>query len=120
MKQEAHMRAFCEVVGGFTLFPYQTKFLSDCLNSNRVIGIFGRQMGKTTTISLFSIYYALQKDNYTILVIAPTDRQAGELFSRLRDFAEKSGLCNAFIKNSTQREIDRRCAAVYQTAFAKR
>jgi len=103
--REGHMRAFIEVVSGMTLDSYQIKFLNDCWNSKRVIGIFSRQSGKTTMMSLFPIYKGTQTDNYKILVIAPTDRQAGELLSRVRGFCENSGLIKPFIKSNTQREI---------------
>lgn len=105
MTREGHMRAFIETVLKMTLDPYQVKFLNDCWNSKRSVGIFGRQMGKTTIMSAFALYQATQVDKYRILIIAPTDRQAGELFGRLRSVAENSELLKPFIKNSTQREI---------------
>ena len=105
MKQINHCRAFCEVVGNIKLFKYQIDFLKSCLDSHRVIGVFSRQTGKTTMISLFAIYMALQEDNYKVLIIAPTDRQAGELFGRLSNSARSSGLTAQFIKSSTMREI---------------
>jgi len=105
MKQIAHCRAFIETVANMTLFPYQVQFLQDSLTSKRVVGIFARQTGKTTIMSLFSIYRALQTDKYRILIIAPTDRQAGELFGRLKDYAHSSGLVASFIEGSTLREI---------------
>jgi len=103
--REGHLRAFIETVSDMTLDPYQVNFVNDCWNNKRVVGIFSRQTGKTTMMSLFAIYKATQIDKLKILIIAPTDRQAGELFARLRGFAENSGLIKQFIKNSTQREI---------------
>jgi hypothetical protein len=105
IKQEAHMRAFIETVGNITLFKYQVKFLNDCLKKKRVIGVFSRQTGKTTTIALFSIYFALNNDKTTTLIIAPTQRQSSELFDRMRNFAEYSGLTSGLIKSSTRTEI---------------
>jgi phage terminase large subunit-like protein len=105
MKQETHLRAFCEVVGKVTLFDYQIMFLNDCLTFNRVVGIFGRQMGKTTILGLFVSYEAIQNDNYIILIIAPTERQATNFFLRLKEVVENSGLTKDFIANSTMSEI---------------
>lgn len=105
LTREGHLRAFIETVSDMTLDPYQVNFLNDCWYNKRVLGIFSRQTGKTTTMSLFAIYKATQIDKLKILIIAPTDRQAGELFARLRGFAENSDLIKPFIKNSTQREI---------------
>lgn len=103
--QLGHCRAFVEIVGDIQLFPYQVSFLESCLSHNRVVGVFSRQTGKTTLMSLFPSYLALQNDNYQILLIAPTDRQAGELFTRLREAAESSSLVKDFIESSTLREI---------------
>lgn len=109
MKQINHLRAFFETVGNKfginEIFPFQLKFLNDCIHSKRVVGIFSRQTGKTTMISLLCPYEALQKDNYKILIIAPTDRQAGEMMDRIRSFCETSGLISPFIELATQREI---------------
>ena len=108
MKQINHLRAFCETVGQQdikSLFPYQLDFLLSCLVCLRVIGIFARQTGKTTMIALFSLYIALQRDNFIILIIAPTDRQAGELFTRIANYAKNSGIVAPFIENCTLREI---------------
>ena len=100
---EGHLRAFCEKLSDLTLFPYQVAFLISCLLKKRVVGIFGRQMGKTTIIGLFAIYMAYTNPNYNILIVAPTDRQAGELFSRLRTLAMAK--LSKLVKYSTQREI---------------
>lgn len=103
--KEGHCRAFMEVVGGLKLFDYQVNFINDCINNKRVVGLFSRQSGKTTIISFFATWKALQKPNQTILIIAPTDRQAGELFNRLRNAAESSSIVKSHIANTTLREM---------------
>ena len=99
------VRAFCETVSNLTLFDYQINFLNSCLTNNRVIGIFGRQMGKTTIVALFLPYICLQKDNYSVLIIAPTERQSEELFSRMKVFCENSGLISPFLEKSNALEM---------------
>lgn len=103
--QRAHLRAFVETVGRITLFPYQVEFLNSCLSKKRVVGLFSRQTGKTTLLSLFALYWAINNDKTNTIIIAPTDRQAGELFSRLKVYAENSGLVMPFVELSTQRQI---------------
>lgn len=105
MKPEVILRAFCETAGKITLFDYQLAFLIDCLNLKRVVGIFGRQMGKTTIVGLFCIFTAVQKDNFIILVIAPTERQANNFFLRVKEIIENSGLTRDLIENATLTEI---------------
>ena len=105
MKQIVKLRAFCDTVTDFKLFDYQIDFLKDCLENKRVVGIFARQTGKTTLLALFALYEAIRRDNYHILIIAPTDRQTGEMFGRLRNYAEGSGLVAPFIDYSSLREL---------------
>lgn len=92
-----------ETVSGMKLFDYQIDFLCDCLNNDRIAAMWCRQIGKTTTIALFSLYYALTNPKTTTLIIAPTDRQASEMFNRLRAFAEDK--LKKYIQSSTLREI---------------
>src|SRR3990167_1640115 len=87
--REQHLLTMIEAVAqstdpNFHLFDYQEKFLVSCLNKGRVVGLFSRQSGKTTLIALYAIFYSFSAKNLTTLIIAPTDRQAGEMFVRLR------------------------------------
>lgn len=99
------MRAWVETVAKFRLHDYQVKFLLDCIFNDRVLGVFCRQTGKTTTIALYALWYAIHMKNRTVLIIAPTDRQAGEMFSRIRQFALQCNLVEPHIESHTQREM---------------
>ena len=47
------------------------------MNSHRVVGAFCRQTGKSLTISILAVVEALKNPNGHIIIIGPTDRQAG-------------------------------------------
>lgn len=86
------------------LYSYQQLFLYDCLNNQRVIGVFCRQTGKSMTIAILSIIEALKKENAHIVIVAPTDRQAGELFEKITIFIQRSPIIQE-IENITKREL---------------
>ena len=104
-KKANAMKVFCERVGDITLFDYQINFLIDCLTSKRVVGVFSRQTGKTMCMSLFALYKALQQDNFKIVIIAPTDRQAGILIERSEQYAFNSSWVKPFIETGIKREM---------------
>ena len=60
--------------------------------------------GKSTTISILSILEALRTPNGHIVIVGPTDRQAGELFRKITEMINKSPLFSEII-SFTKREI---------------
>jgi hypothetical protein len=68
----------------FTLYDYQLDFLKDCFESNRIVANFCRQTGKSLCISIFVALYCFLKSNINVVIVAPTDRQAGELFDKIK------------------------------------
>ena len=89
---------------GVTLYWFQLKFLQDCLTKQRVCGAFCRQTGKSMTISILSVMEALREPQRHIIIVGPTDRQAGELFAKIRNFIENAYV-GMEILSSTQREM---------------
>lgn len=87
---------------GITLYDYQQKFLYDCLKKPRVLGCFARQTGKSMTIAIASAMAALRLPNGHIVLCAPTDRQAGELFMKITTFLSESKI-KGEVKSITQR-----------------
>jgi len=87
-------------------FDYQEAFLLDCFDPKirRVVGLFSRQIGKTTGMAVFAVSFALINPNVNVLIIAPVDRQAGELFNRLKAFLNSSQYSDMIV-NDTLREI---------------
>ena len=56
-----------------------------------------RQVGKSLTIAIFSILEALRTPGSKIIIVGPTDRQAGELFTKITNIAQ-----NSFAKDEIQ------------------
>jgi hypothetical protein len=86
------------------LYMFQLKFLHDCLNRQRVVGAFCRQTGKSMTISILAVCEALKNPNGHIIIVGPTDRQAGELFAKIRHYI-KSAPIGSEVMSNTQREM---------------
>ena len=94
------IKDFCDI----ELYPYQIDFLADCFETSRVCGCFSRQTGKSLCLSIFTALYAYRYDNKNVLIVAPTDRQAGELFDKIRYWIMGNPRLIASITNITQRE----------------
>lgn len=69
---------FVEKVIGETPYPYQEQFLESD-NKNRVF-VAGRQVGKTTTLCWLAIHKAATHPNSNIFILAPSRRQAKNVF----------------------------------------
>jgi len=81
---------------------YQLKFLHDCMNKQRVVGAFCRQTGKSLTISILAVVEALKNPGGHIIIVGPTDRQAGELFEKIRNHVQNAPI-GSEVESSTQR-----------------
>lgn len=75
---------------GVRLYPFQERFLFDCLNSPRVAGVWSRQTGKSMTLAIYVTLEAQRMPDGHIVIVAPTDRQAGELFVKISSFIQSS------------------------------
>jgi len=82
--------AFAEKVLRIKPFPYQAKLLQD--QSKRIVACMGRQSGKTTTIALKAIKFAVSKRNATILITSPSLRQSMIMFNRISSLIATSPL----------------------------
>jgi len=87
-----------------SLYPYQELFLADCLSKKRVVGAFCRQTGKSLTISILAVCEALKNPSGHIIIIGPTDRQAGELFEKIRNHVQNAQI-GSEIASYTQRQM---------------
>ena len=86
------------------LYWFQELFLYDCLNHKRVIGLFPRQTGKSMTLAIFCCLEAQTIPDGHIVIIAPTDRQAGEIFLKISGFIMSSKFAE-MVTSSSKREI---------------
>ncbi len=76
--------SFAETFFNFHPTKYQAELLRD--NSKRIVVRWSRQAGKTTTIALRAIWYALSHGKTLTLVVAPSLRQSMILSDRIQDF----------------------------------
>lgn len=72
----------------FVPFSYQRDFLKNCVDKNRIIGVWSRQIGKSTTIAIYILWHTIVNDESNILIISPTQEQSNLLFQKIRMFAE--------------------------------
>lgn len=78
------------------LKDFQQDYILDCMYTNRIVGLFCRQLGKTTTTALFCIWYALMHNDVQILIVAPMQEHALEFYSKLKDLIERSDILKDF------------------------
>ncbi len=90
---------------GVSPYPYQTKFIFDCLKNQRVAGHWCRQTGKSTSIAIFSILYTLLNPKKQVLIVAPTDEQAGELFEKIRGIISMLNEREKIVDMLTKRQV---------------
>ena len=75
---------FAETFFNFKPTQYQADLLRD--ESKRTVVVWSRQSGKTTTIALRAIWYALTHKKTLTLIIAPSLRQSMIMSDRITDF----------------------------------
>lgn len=75
---------FAETFFNFKPTQYQADLLRD--ESKRIVVRWSRQSGKTTTIALRAIWYALSHSKTLTLIIAPSLRQSMIMSDRITDF----------------------------------
>ncbi len=88
----------------FNLYMYQLLFLVDCLSKERVVGALCRQAGKSLVISIIAILEALKNPGGHIIIVGPTDRQAGELFQKIQNHVKNAPIGQE-VESTTQRQM---------------
>ena len=88
----------------FKPYTYQKKFLKACLNNNRIAGKWCRQAGKSQIVAIYCLLRALM-GHTSIIVVAPTQNQSTELYSKIREVAEKKANIRTLIKSSSATEM---------------
>src|SRR3990170_8299181 len=79
---------FAKYVLGFHPLPYQEDILRN--DSERLIAICGRQIGKSTTAAVKLIHFAATHPKTTSIIVSATLRQSMETFSKVRVLIESS------------------------------
>jgi len=79
------------------LYPYQKEFLR--CRSKRIVGIYGRQSGKTTVAALKAIHFIYTRSNVTVLIVSKGLRQSMIMFQVISNFI----LGNPILRKSVAR-----------------
>ncbi len=74
---------FAMKILGITPLRYQAGFLED--DSDKILVVGGRQIGKSTMLALKAIWTAFIKPNEDILILAPTFRQSKIVYERIME-----------------------------------
>lgn len=68
----------------FNLYDYQEELVRACEENSRVIALISRQMGKTQTISMYLLWYAMFNTDKTIVIASKNNSHAMEIMDRIR------------------------------------
>jgi hypothetical protein len=68
----------------FNLYDYQEELVRMCESESRVIALISRQMGKTQTISMYLLWYALFNRDKTVIIASKNNDHAMEIMDRIR------------------------------------
>ena len=98
------LKEFVSSCLGLKLFDYQLNFIKDCFEHQNILAVWSRQIGKSTSCSIFACLYAVLNPNKTIIVVAHADRQSRELYRKILNFAHKVPEFKKSISKETQDE----------------
>jgi len=91
-------------ITGFPPFVYQAEFLK--MKEKRIAFRSGRQVGKTEMVAAKALWYAYNKPRQTILIVAPTLRQANIVFRRIKTYvATNKDIFGEKLEKNTQTEM---------------
>jgi len=63
---------------------YQTKLFNLCVNNRKIIGLFPRQAGKTTTVGVFVLWKTLFNNDYHVGIVSNKANSAKDFLDRIR------------------------------------
>lgn len=75
---------FAEFYFDWHPFVYQKPALDS--KQKRLLLVWGRQAGKSTTIAVRALYEAMWNDGILVIIVSITQRQARELFDKIKNF----------------------------------
>jgi len=91
---------FARAEFGIQPFPYQARLLED--PAKRLVACMGRQSGKTTTIAIRAVHFALHNPGVTVLITSPSLRQSMIMFGRTAGFIFSSARLRAQVVRHTR------------------
>jgi hypothetical protein len=68
----------------FDLYDYQEELVRHLQQERWLIALLSRQMGKTQTVSMYLLWYAMFNDDQTILIASKNNGHAMEIMDRIR------------------------------------
>jgi hypothetical protein len=95
---------FAKLFFDFTPFPYQRELLTT--KCDRIAACWGRQTGKTETISLKAVHFAFTHPGVLVLVVSPGIRQSMIMFRRIKDKIFNNPVLRACLARDTKTEVE--------------
>jgi len=83
---------------------YQRKYLKSCLHNNKVIGIWSRQSGKSTSTAAYLVF-RLFIGECSVMITAPTLTHSSELFYKIRNFININPILKKEVVKFTATEL---------------
>jgi len=87
---------FFVFVNGYTPHEFQRTILSD--ESRKQLLRVGRQGGKTQVVASRSLWRAITRDKYKIIILSPTREQSSILYRKILDMVTNNPLLSIFIE----------------------
>ena len=94
---------FARVVLKWIPFDYQEELLQT--KAKRIAAVWGRQTGKSSTIAVKTVHFAVMNPGVIVLIVSPGIRQSMLMFSKIADFFLSNKLLRATVSNYTKTEI---------------
>ncbi len=85
----------------FNAKDYQEEFIDSCLEHPRVLGVWTRQGGKTTSMGLFMVWECLLIPNLKYGVITPMQEHYLEFFAKVKELIDRSEIVKQHIVRCT-------------------
>ena len=102
---EHEITPFCKCFLKFWPFAYQERFLRDCISKDRIVGLWCRQSGKSTSVAAFCIYRVFTLKSHNIMIVAPTQQQSSELFLKISTMIRNNPLLQEHVEKHTATEL---------------
>lgn len=100
------IKDFVKVLFKKELYPYQAEFITNSLAFDRTSARWCRQTGKSTSVAILAVLFALQHEKKRILIVAPRDEHVGELFDKIKQHAQLADDQLGCIARQTKRMIE--------------
>lgn len=68
----------------FNLYDYQEELVRACQENSRTIILASRQLGKTQTVSIYLLWFAMFNEDKTIVIASKDDGHSMEILERIR------------------------------------